>query len=339
VGDLEKIINIVQVQNRFLVVSHENPDGDAIGSMLALGLGLEMIGKDVALYNRDGATAALRFLPGSEKINSSLDDIRGDFDATFIVDCTDTSRVGEEFERFKGSGRCGTTIIIDHHQTTKPSADLYLLNPNASSTGMIIYSFLKTLSLRLGSGQALKITPDIAENLYTTIVVDTGSFRYSNTIPETFEVAAELVRLGASPSDISQTLYETEPLRRLRLLGLVLPTLEVTEDGRIASIIINREMFQATGTTKEDTEGFVNFPRSINGVEVAVLFREEEPRDGNSRWKLSLRSKGKVNAARIAEKFGGGGHERAAGCTITGTLADIKRSIFSSINEALKWTQ
>ncbi|MER3446811.1 MAG: DHH family phosphoesterase [Candidatus Dadabacteria bacterium] len=338
-GDLEKIINIVQVQNRFLVVSHENPDGDAIGSMLALGLGLEMIGKDVALYNRDGATAALRFLPGSEKINSSLDDIRGDFDATFIVDCTDTSRVGEEFERFKGSGRCGTTIIIDHHQTTKPSADLYLLNPNASSTGMIIYSFLKTLSLRLGSGQALKITPDIAENLYTTIVVDTGSFRYSNTIPETFEVAAELVRLGASPSDISQTLYETEPLRRLRLLGLVLPTLEVTEDGRIASIIINREMFQATGTTKEDTEGFVNFPRSINGVEVAVLFREEEPRDGNSRWKLSLRSKGKVNAARIAEKFGGGGHERAAGCTITGTLADIKRSIFSSINEALKWTQ
>ncbi len=338
-SDLEKIINIVQTGNRFLIVSHENPDGDAIGSMLALGLGLERVGKEVVLYNRDGATAALRFLPGSEKIISSLNDIRGNFDATFIVDCTDTSRVGEEFERFKDSGRCGTTIIIDHHQTTKPSADLYLLDSNASSTGMIVYSFLKTLSLRLDSGQALKITPDIAENLYTTIVVDTGSFRYSNTIPETFEVAAELVRLGASPSEISQTLYETEPLRRLRLLGLALPTLEVTEDGRIASITINRDMFRATGTTKEDTEGFVNFPRSIKGVEVAVLFREEEPHNGNSRWKLSLRSKGKVNAARIAEKFGGGGHERAAGCTITGTLADIKRSIFSSINEALKWTQ
>lgn len=336
-SDLEKIINVVQTQKRFLVTSHENPDGDAIGSTLALGLSLERIGKDVVLYNRDGVTEALKFLPGSEKVNPSLDNIRGSFDATFIVDCTDTTRVGKELERFKDLGRCGTTIIIDHHQTSKLSADLYLLNPNASSTGMIIYSFLKTLSLR--SRQALDITPDIAENLYTTIVVDTGSFRYSNTIPETFEVAAELVRLGASPWEISQTLYETEPLRRLKLLGLVLPTLEVTEDGRLASVVIKREMFRMTGTSKEDTERFVNFPRSINGVEVAVLFREEEPSDGNSRWKLSLRSKGKVNVAWIAEKFGGGGHERAAGCTIAGTLTDIKHSIFSSINEALQWTE
>jgi phosphoesterase RecJ-like protein len=120
---------------------------------------------------------------------------------------------------------------------------------------------------------------------------------------------------------------------------LVLPTLEVTEDGHIASVVIKREMFRMTGTSKEDTEGFVNFPRSIRGVEVAVLFREEEPGNGDSRWKLSLRSKGKVNAARIAEKFGGGGHDRAAGCTIVGTLMDIKRSIFGSINEALKWTE
>lgn len=337
-SDLERIISVVTVQKRFLVVSHENPDGDAIGSMLALGLSLERIGKDVVLYNRNGTTEALKFLPGSEKVNSSLDNIRENFDATFIVDCTDTSRAGEEFERFKGSGRCGTTIIIDHHQTSKPSADLYLLNPNASSTGMIIYMFLKTLSLRLGLRQVLKIAPDIAENLYTTIIVDTGSFRYSNTVPETFEAAAELVRLGASPSEISQALYETEPLQRLNLLGLVLRTLEITEDGRIASVVVKREMFRATGTSKENTEGFVNFPRSINGVEVAVLFREEELRDGNPTWKLSLRSKGKVNVARIAETFGGGGHERAAGCTIAGTLTDIKRSIFSSINEVLQWT-
>ena len=338
-SDLEKIINIVQTQKRFLITSHENPDGDAIGSMIALGLSLESIGKEVVFYNRDGATAALKFLPGSEKVNSSLDNIRGNFDATFVVDCTDTSRAGEEFERFKDSGRCGTTIIIDHHQTSKSSADLYVLNSNASSTGIIIYSFLKTLSHQLGSGQALEITPEIAQNLYTTIVVDTGSFKYSNTIPETFEIAAELVRLGANPSEISQNLYETEPLQRLKLLGLVLPTLEVYEDGRIASVVIKKEMFRTTGTSKEDTEGFVNFPRSINGVEVAVLFREEEARDGNSRWKLSLRSKGKVNAARIAEKFGGGGHEGAAGCTITGTLTEVKRSIFSSINEAIQWTE
>jgi bifunctional oligoribonuclease and PAP phosphatase NrnA len=328
VSDLDKIIDVVRTQKRFLVASHENPDGDAIGSMLALGLSLQRIGKEVVFYNKDGAPVVLKFLSGSEKVNSSLNNVRENFDATFVVDCTDVSRVGEEFEKFKNSRRCGTTIIIDHHQTTKPSADLYFLNPNASSTGMIIYSFLKTLSL--------EITPDIAENLYTTIVVDTGSFRYSNTIPETFEVAAELVRFGASPWEISQALYESEPLGKLKLLGLVLPTLEVTEDGRIASVVIKREMFRITGTSKEDTEGFVNFPRCIKSAEVAVLFREEEPREGNSRWKLSLRSKGKVNVALIAEKFGGGGHERAAGCTIAGTLVDVKRSVFSSINEALQ---
>ncbi len=334
-GDLEKVIEVVQTGKRFLIASHENPDGDAIGSMLALGLSLEKMGKEVVFYNKDGATIALKFLPGSEKIQSSLASIHGNFDATFVVDCTDTSRVGERFEEFKNSGRCDITIIIDHHQTTKPSANLYILNPNASSTGMIIHSFLKTLSLHLGSGHASEITPDIAKNLYTTIVVDTGSFRYSNTVPETFNAAAELVLLGASPWEISQALYESEPLQRLKLLGLVLPTLEVTEDGSIASVVIRREMFRATGTSREDAEGFVNFPRCINGVEVAVLFREEPSEDG-LKWKISLRSKGKINTAQIAEKFGGGGHLRAAGCTIAGTLTDVKRSVFSLINEALR---
>lgn len=137
-SDLEKIIDVVRTQKRFLVASHENPDGDAIGSMLALGLSLQRIGKEVVFYNKDGAPVVLKFLPGSEEVNSFLDNVREDFDATFVVDCTDVNRVGEEFEKFKNSGRCGTTIIMDHHQTTKPSADLYFLNPNASSTGMII---------------------------------------------------------------------------------------------------------------------------------------------------------------------------------------------------------
>jgi phosphoesterase RecJ-like protein len=332
VSDLEKIIQVVRTGRRFLITSHENPDGDAIGSMLALGLSLERIGKEVVFYNKDGTPQLLRFLPGSEKVSSSLNNIDGSFHATFIVDCTDTSRVGEKFERFKSLGRCGTTIIIDHHQTSKPSADLYLLNPKASSTGMIIYSLLKALSL--------EITPEVAENLYTTIVVDTGSFRYENTTPETFKIAAELVELGASPWEVSQALYEREPLRKLKLLGLVLPTLEVTEDRRIASVVVRKDMFKMTGTTKEDTEGFVNFPRAINGIEVAVLFREEESSSTDSRWKVSLRSKGRVNVATIAEKFGGGGHERAAGCSILGALSDVKHKIFSSINEALEeWTE
>lgn len=327
-SDLEKILSLISTGKRFLITSHENPDGDAIGSMLAIGLGLEKIGKEIVYYNKDGVPLLLRFLPHSEKVSSSLDDVNVGFDATFVVDCTDTSRVGVKFEDFKHRGRCGVTILIDHHQTSKPSADLYILNPSASATGMIIYSLLKTLSI--------KITPDVAMNLYTSILVDTGSFRYSNTIPEAFEIAAELVELGASPWEISQALYESESIGKLKLLGCVLPTLEVTEDGRIASVVVNRDMFKATGTSKEDTEGFVNFPRCINGVDVAVLFREEEPSENGSRWKISLRSKGSVNVAQIGERFGGGGHERAAGCTISGTLAEAKRLLFSAIKEVLQ---
>jgi phosphoesterase RecJ-like protein len=331
-SDLERIVQVVREGKRFLITSHENPDGDAIGSMLGLGLALEMAGKDVVFYNKDGIPRVLEFLSGSEKVNSSLNSIQASFDCTLIVDCTDTSRVGKEFERFIVSGRCGTKVIVDHHQTNKPSAELYLLNPDASSTGMIIYFLLQTLSL--------KITPDIAKNLYTTIVVDTGSFRYSNTSHETFRIAADLVELGADPWEISRAIYESEPIAKLKLLGVVLRTLEVSEDGRLAWVFVDREMLKMTGTSREDTEGIVNFPRSIKGVEVAMLFREEEPGDNDRpRWKVSLRSNGGVNVSLIAERFGGGGHKRAAGCLIAGTLTDVKSRLFSIINEAFGWTE
>ena len=327
-SDLERIVQSIKKGKRFLIVSHENPDGDAIGSMLGLGLALKSMGKEAVFYNKDGTPTVLQFLPGSDGVKKSLEFAGEGFDATFIVDCTDTSRVGKDFEVFAGSATGGTKIIIDHHQTNKPSADLYLLDPDASSTGMIIHSLLKTLSVR--------ITPDIATNLYATIVVDTGSFRYSNTNRDTFRVAGELVELGADPWAVSHAIYESEPLARLRLLGLVLPTLEVTEDGRIAWVFVNRDMFRQTGTGREDTDGLVNFPRSIKGVEVALLFREEEPGQNGSRWKVSLRSNGEVDVSVIAEKFEGGGHKRAAGCTLVGSLSSVRQRLFNTINEALR---
>jgi len=331
VSDLESVIELIQTGKRFLITSHENPDGDAIGSMLALGLALRGLGKYVSLYNKDGAPRLLSFLPGSEEIDKELPFKDGSFDATFVVDCSDTSRAGDEFERFKSTGRCGTIVIIDHHDTSKPSAHFYILDPKAPSTGIVVYSLLKTM--------ALNITPEIATNIYTTIVVDTGSFRYQNTLPEAFEIAAELVRIGANPWEVSKALYESESVGKLRLLALVLQTLEVSEDGRIASVVVRKDMFKLTGTTKEDTEGLVNFPRSIGGVEVAVLFREEEYEEEGMKWKVSLRSKGKVNVAKIGEKFGGGGHEKAAGCTVFGSLSEVKQRIFSSIIDSLEWME
>ncbi|MFQ5787475.1 MAG: bifunctional oligoribonuclease/PAP phosphatase NrnA, partial [Thermodesulfobacteriota bacterium] len=305
-NDLERIKEVIFVSNRILITSHENPDADAIGSMLSIGLALNKLDKLTVFYNKDGVPEVLKFLPCSEEIVSSLDLISGNFDCTLIVDSTDTSRVGDNFKNFLYTGRCGTTIIVDHHKTNKHSVDLYLLDPNSSSTGMMIYFLIKSLNI--------DITPDIATNLYTTIIGDTGSFRHSNTNPQTFRVAAELVEYGAKPSEISQALYESETPERLKLIGLVLPTLEVTNNGQVASVVLRKEMYTISGTNREDTDGIVNLPRSIKGIQVAVLFSELDKIDEDeSIWKVSLRSKGEVDVSMIAERFCGGGHKKAAG--------------------------
>lgn len=325
-NELDRILEIIKGSKRILISSHESPDGDAVGSMLGLGLGLEQLGKEVVYFNKDGVPEMLTFLPHSDRIRRSLKGIEGDFDIAFALDCTGTNRAGVEFEKFLESGRCRNVVIVDHHQTNNSSADFHLLDPASSSTGIIIYSLLKTLSVNIDSS--------IAENIYTTIVGDTGSFRYTNTNPDTFRVAAELVEHGADPSEVSQALFESEPLRKLKLIGLVLNTLEVTDDNRIASVYIDRSMFSESGACREDTEGLVNIPRSLKGIEVAVLLREESGKDG-LHWKASLRSKGEVNVAEIAETYGGGGHRRAAGCSISGTLSEAKDRIYGSIREVL----
>jgi phosphoesterase RecJ-like protein len=328
VNNLVRVVEVIQSSKRILITSHERPDADAIGSMLALGSGLIGLDKEVICYNKDGVPKALEFLPGSKSVIKSLTDIRGSFDCTIILDCTDASRVGKEFLNFMNEKDCGTSVIVDHHQTTRAAADLYLLGPDFSSTGMIIHLLIRELNL--------EINPEIATNLYTTIVGDTGSFRYSNTSPETFRVAAELVEYGANPSEISQALYESDTPERLQLLGLAISTLEFLENGRIASVVLNTEMFNKTFTKSEDAEGIVNYPRSVKDVEVAVLFHElEKINSSESYWKVSLRSKREVDVAMIAEGFCGGGHKRSAGCMLKGSLGDVKNRIYSSIIEKL----
>ena len=325
--EINEIAREVRGAERVLVTSHENPDSDALGSMLALGLGLKKLGKEVTLYNKDGVPEVLGFLPHSELIVSSTNDIEGNFDLCFVVDCPSPDRPGEEFQKFLSSGRCSKVAIVDHHRTISSSENLSLLDPDASSTGVLIYSILKNVGVDIDSS--------IAENLYTTIVGDTGSFRYSNTNSRTFSIAAELVKAGAEPERVSQALYESEPLKKLKLLGLVIPTLQVASDNRIASLYVECTMYEMTGTDREDTEGMVNIPRSIKGVEVALLFRQEI-NDSSPSWKVSLRSKGEVDVSKIAENFGGGGHKKAAGCNISGELSEAMQKIYDAINEALR---
>jgi bifunctional oligoribonuclease and PAP phosphatase NrnA len=328
VNNLVRVVEVIQNSKRILIASHEKPDADAIGSILALGLALTRFDKEVICYNKDGVPKVLEFLPGSRSVIKSLTNVRGSFDCTIILDCTDVSRVGKEFLIFTNGKRCGTSIIVDHHQTTRATADLYLLDAAFSSTGMIVHLLIRELNLA--------INPDIATNLYTTIIGDTGSFRYSNTSPEALRIAAELVEYGANPSEISQALYESDTPERLQLIGLAISTLEFIENGRIASVVLNKEMFDRTCTASEDSEGIVNFPRSVKGVEVAVLFNElEKINNSESFWKVSLRAKGEVDVAMIAEAFCGGGHKSSAGCMLKGSLSDVKHRIYSSIIEKL----
>ena len=326
-SEIQKLEDLIRESKNILITSHENPDGDALGSMLSLGLGLKKIGKEVTFYNKDGVPEILDFLPHSEHIVSSLSSVSGPFDIAFTLDCTATSRAGIEFEEYAKSENCKNVVIVDHHETTGSDADLHLLDQNASSTGIIIYRILNSLDIELDKS--------IAENIYTTIVSDTGSFSYSNTNSDTLRIAAELVDIGVEPSHISQALYENEPLRKLELFKLVIPTLEITEDKIIASIFVDKKMFHETATTRQDTEGMVNIPRSIKGVDVAMLFREEG-QDSDPEWKVSLRSKGRVNVAKIAEGFGGGGHAGAAGCSLKGSIQEVKSIVISSVQEALR---
>lgn len=325
-SEIQELLNLIDKSKTILITSHENPDGDALGSTLSLGLGLKKIGKEITFYNKDGVPEILDFLPHSENIETSLSSISGPFDIAFAVDCTATSRAGNAFEEYAKSENCKSVVIIDHHQTTGSDADIHLLDEAASSTGILIYRILKALQIDLDK--------DIAENIYTTIVSDTGSFSYSNTSSDTLRIAAELIDLGVEPSQISQSLYENEPLRKLELYKLAIPTLEITKEKTIASIYVDKEMFSKTGTSRQDTEGLVNIPRSIKGVDVAMLFRQEG-HDTDPEWKVSLRSKGRVNVAKIAEGFGGGGHARASGCSLKGSIKEVKDRVISEVQEAL----
>ena len=317
---LDSILDLIRANQSFLVVSHENPDCDALGSTIAMALVLRELGKDVIMYNTDGVPEHLRFLPGCSGVTDSLDRAAGEVDVVMLLDCADVSRPGKEFENF--ISKDGPAFaFIDHHATNSAGSEYCLVDEDASSTGVILYRMIKRLGISL--------SPDVAECLFSTIVGDTGSFRYSNTRSETFTIAADLVDCGADPEKISRFIYDNEPLGKVMLRTLAMNTLEVT--GKIAFLHVSSEMFRETGTEKEHTEGLVSMARSIEGVEVAVFLRQESAIG----WKVSLRSKEYVDVAQIAGRYGGGGHRKAAGCVISAPLATVKRRLRSSIQEAM----
>ncbi len=304
----------------FLVASHVRPDGDAVGSQLALGLLLKGLGKEVEIWNHDRVPSKYTFLPRCELIRQPPAQPR-DFDVVFALDNASFQRLG----RVKDAIASRKYLInIDHHASNDKYGDLALIDPHAPATGQILFEFFRA--------QRHTITLDMATNLYAAIATDTGSFQYANTTSQCMRDCADLIDLGVDVATVSQKIYESFPIGRLRLLQRILDNLKMSYDNRVGSFWITREMYEETGAKPEDNEGLIDHVRSIDSIVVAALFEEAE----DSKIRVSLRSKdSRVDVNRVAMHFGGGGHPEAAGARIPGDPDEVERAVLAKIGEVL----
>jgi phosphoesterase RecJ-like protein len=316
----DRIADLVRRHRSFLVCSHMNPDGDAVGSSVALALFLEGEGKEVFVHNQSPIPTVYASICGVKRFHQSIP-LRMRFDVSFLLDCSKPNRVGKAFEDFPGKGK---VVVIDHHPPTEPPGGIHLIRPKASATGELLYSVLRAYGADL--------TPEIATALYLALITDTGSFQFSNTTAMTHAVAAELLRAGASHGLLIDQLYENHPAARFMLLGRVLRTLRFLFEGRVATLEVPRTVYHSVDADEDLTEGFVNILRSISGVEVALLIKEIAPEE----FKVSLRSRGSVDVGLIASKFQGGGHPNAAGCTLYGGGEEVYQTMLKTVGEALQ---
>lgn len=315
---IQQIVEALRQSRSVLVVSHEGPDGDAIGSSLGMAAFLRAVGKEVTVHLADPVPELYRFLPGADLVQPAIPD--QDFDLACVLDVGEFRRAGTQFCNFK---RIGRIINLDHHLTCESFGDINLIDEQAAATGLLVWRVAKAYGFRADH--------DTAICLYVAVLTDTGSFRYSNANREAFEAAGELLEQGGLNAwTVSEKLYESQPRKRLELLSMALPTLEFIRNGQAASLAVTLDMYAATGANAELTDGFINYPRSVAGVEVAIFFRQLEERT----FKVGFRSKGAVNVAALAQAFGGGGHHNAAGGIVEGSLDEVKRIVYQAVNEA-----
>jgi bifunctional oligoribonuclease and PAP phosphatase NrnA len=311
---LQDVLAEINRRQRFVVTSHARPDGDAVGSVLGCVKILRALGKQADAVLHDPVPQIYKCLPGAESV-MIIEEVASGYDAAIILECDSVERT-----RLRGLDSL-FLINLDHHNSAKEFADLNWIEQDASATAELVYKLARTAGV--------EITPDIATCLYTAVLTDTGSFCYAGTDDTTFELAGELARAGADPVEIAQNVYFANPASKMFLLGAALSRLTV--DGKLAWMHVTREDMERTSAQAEDCEGVANYALGIQGVEAAAFFREME--DG--RFRVSLRSKGGVNVARIAEKFGGGGHTCASGHAIDGPLSAATRQVLDLLRAEL----
>lgn len=318
----EDLLRKLRTGHRFLLTSHRNPDGDSIGSAVGLARIVRSLGKGAVIWFRDKPPTVYESLPGSGRIHTGEEPPAGwpdKFDASIVLECPSADRSGLE-----DALALRPILNIDHHLGNQLYGKINWVDSAAPSVGEMVY--------RLAQGLKVELDPDTATALYLTLVTDTGGFRFANATPQAFEAAAALVREGASPETVAKWLYESQPPAVLRLLGGMLGSLKLHDEGRVATVHLTREMFEAAGADHGDSEGLVDYPRSIAGVEAVALFRHQE----GDEIKVSLRSRGEVNVEEIASRHGGGGHKNAAGCVLEGDPEEIEEQIVGELAQALE---
>ncbi|MDD5773141.1 MAG: bifunctional oligoribonuclease/PAP phosphatase NrnA [bacterium] len=320
---LRVIAETIKKGSSFLFVSHINPDGDSIGSQLALGKVLEGFGKKVTILNQHPVPDIYNFLYGSGKIKNEISPSES-FDIAVVLDASDKNRLGDVVN--KALEKVPFIINLDHHVSNNKFGQLQYLNQQASATAVIVYDLIVLLNG--------KIDKDIAECLYTGILTDTGSFHYLNTDAKSHQVVAEILKYGISPNKIYEEIYEIFNLVSIKLLGLALSSIEMDKTGKIAWMKIRKSDFNLSSLTNGETEGFINYVQMLKGVKVSLFFKELVNDKKQLVTKVSFRSKEDVDVNKIASGFNGGGHAHAAGCVV---LGDMDTALDKVIKEVEKY--
>ena len=312
---MDTVIDRLIESRTLFLATHVNPDGDAIGSMLALGLGLLQCRKHVFMYNASPIPAVYRFLPGVNRVGHTLPP-ESQWDTAVILDCGDLERIGEAAEFARGLPQI---INIDHHVTNTNFGQHRIVDATACASAEIVYRLLQ----RMG----VKTDQAIATSIYTGIFTDTGSFRFANTNRAAYAICSEMVQCGVDPYTVAQHVYGTYSLGRIKLLNMALDSIEISANGKLSLMTLTQDMFAETDTNPEDVDGMINYAKRIEDVKVAALIMENANGASHKRFHVSLRSDGTVDVAEIAASFGGGGHFNAAGFGVETSLEDLKETI------------
>jgi phosphoesterase RecJ-like protein len=319
---MDTVIDRLTESQAIFLSTHINPDGDAIGSLIALGLGLQQYGKHIYLYNASPIPAVYRFLPGVQLVQQVLPESSA-WDTAVVLDCGTLDRIGAAVDFVRGLPQ---VINIDHHVTNTNFGQYRLVDSTACSSAEIVYRLLKKM--------AITIDAAIATSIYTGILTDTGSFRFANTNSAAYTICSEMVQAGVDPYTVAQHVYGTYSLGRIKLLNMALDSIEISANGKLSLMTLTQDMFRETDTNPEDVDGMINYAKRIEDVKVAALIMENENGAVQKRYHVSLRSDGTVDVAEIAASFGGGGHFSAAGFGVESSLKALKKTI-NSIAEKL----